>query len=215
MHTLMPVKWCQSLFISNVCFLFRSLFWSFLVTERWWVFCALGSSRILCSPKVLQRVYFPDVLRFCATKMVLWHHLLKMLEGNWRECLKGPPFTTVVWCSFFSLWASVGMYVLVSDKQKEFHVQTSLNCYEVQWRIIFKEKIIIQIDDVRVGSGVYVFNSFASKEALRCLALALKPMSIDQQTISTEDEVGLTFIGLVWKFLLFFLFCLFGTVTYA
>lgn len=134
----MPVIWCQSLFISNVCFFVRSLFWSFLMTERWWVFCAPGSSRILCSPKVLLRVCFPDVHRFCAMKMGLWHHWLKMLERNWRECLKGPPLTAVVWCSYF--WASVEMYVLVSDKQKEFYMQTTLSCYEMQWRLDFKSK---------------------------------------------------------------------------
>lgn len=41
------------------------------------------------------------------------------------------------------------------------------------------------------------FNSFAGKETLRCLALALKIMPTGQQTISFEDEKDLTFIGLV------------------
>ncbi|XP_068655708.1 calcium-transporting ATPase 3, endoplasmic reticulum-type [Aristolochia californica] len=41
------------------------------------------------------------------------------------------------------------------------------------------------------------FQSFAGKEALRCLALALKPMPMGQQNLSVEDETGLTFIGLI------------------
>lgn len=41
------------------------------------------------------------------------------------------------------------------------------------------------------------FNSFAGKETLRCLALALKIMPKGQQTVSFEDEKDLTFIGLV------------------
>ncbi|GAB2293758.1 Calcium-transporting ATPase 3, endoplasmic reticulum-type [Dionaea muscipula] len=40
-------------------------------------------------------------------------------------------------------------------------------------------------------------NSFAGKETLRCLALALKPMPMGQQILSLEDERDLTFIGLV------------------
>ncbi|XP_024029035.1 calcium-transporting ATPase 3, endoplasmic reticulum-type [Morus notabilis] len=39
--------------------------------------------------------------------------------------------------------------------------------------------------------------SFAGKETLRCLALALKQMPVGQQTISYDDERDLTFIGLV------------------
>ncbi|KAI5404162.1 hypothetical protein KIW84_051341 [Lathyrus oleraceus] len=42
-----------------------------------------------------------------------------------------------------------------------------------------------------------MFNSFAGKETLRCLALALKWMPSDQQTVSFDDEKDLTFIGLV------------------
>ncbi|KAG4200433.1 hypothetical protein ERO13_A05G210900v2 [Gossypium hirsutum] len=41
------------------------------------------------------------------------------------------------------------------------------------------------------------FNSFAGKETLRCLALALKIMPMGQQTLSFDDEKDLTFIGLV------------------
>ncbi|XVE55734.1 hypothetical protein DITRI_Ditri03aG0182000 [Diplodiscus trichospermus] len=41
------------------------------------------------------------------------------------------------------------------------------------------------------------FNSFAGKEALRCLALALKIMPTGQQILSIDDEKDLTFIGLV------------------
>ncbi|XP_019437891.1 PREDICTED: calcium-transporting ATPase 3, endoplasmic reticulum-type [Lupinus angustifolius] len=41
------------------------------------------------------------------------------------------------------------------------------------------------------------FQSFAGKETLRCLALALKWMPSDQQTLSFDDEKDLTFIGLV------------------
>lgn len=41
------------------------------------------------------------------------------------------------------------------------------------------------------------FNSLAGKEALRCLALALKQMPFGQQTLSYDDENDLTFIGLV------------------
>ncbi|KAK6938564.1 Cation-transporting P-type ATPase, C-terminal [Dillenia turbinata] len=41
------------------------------------------------------------------------------------------------------------------------------------------------------------FHSFAQKEALRCLALALKKMPKGQQVLSFEDEKDLTFIGLV------------------
>ncbi|XXG48826.1 hypothetical protein AAC387_Pa02g3165 [Persea americana] len=41
------------------------------------------------------------------------------------------------------------------------------------------------------------FDSFAGKETLRCLALALKRMPMGQQTLSIEDETDLTFIGLV------------------
>ncbi|KAH9755833.1 calcium-transporting ATPase 3 endoplasmic reticulum-type [Citrus sinensis] len=41
------------------------------------------------------------------------------------------------------------------------------------------------------------FNSLAGKEALRCLALALKQMPINRQTLSYDDEKDLTFIGLV------------------
>ncbi|KAH9689965.1 calcium-transporting ATPase 3 endoplasmic reticulum-type [Citrus sinensis] len=40
-------------------------------------------------------------------------------------------------------------------------------------------------------------NSLAGKEALRCLALALKQMPINRQTLSYDDEKDLTFIGLV------------------
>lgn len=39
--------------------------------------------------------------------------------------------------------------------------------------------------------------SFAGKETLRCLALALKRVPMDQQTLSYDDEKDLTFIGLV------------------
>ncbi|XP_031484336.1 calcium-transporting ATPase 3, endoplasmic reticulum-type [Nymphaea colorata] len=41
------------------------------------------------------------------------------------------------------------------------------------------------------------FQSFAGKESLRCLALALKRMPPGQHTLSFEDEENLTFIGLV------------------
>ncbi|KAJ8773265.1 hypothetical protein K2173_028442 [Erythroxylum novogranatense] len=41
------------------------------------------------------------------------------------------------------------------------------------------------------------FHSFAGKETLRCLALALKHMPMGQQSISFDDEKDLTFIGLV------------------
>lgn len=39
--------------------------------------------------------------------------------------------------------------------------------------------------------------SFAGKETLRCLALALKWMPLSQQRLSYDDEKDLTFIGLV------------------
>ncbi|KZV54526.1 calcium-transporting ATPase 3, endoplasmic reticulum-type-like [Dorcoceras hygrometricum] len=41
------------------------------------------------------------------------------------------------------------------------------------------------------------FNSFAGKETLRCLALALKRLPLGQQVLSFNDEKDLTFIGLV------------------
>ncbi|KAI5655174.1 hypothetical protein M9H77_32361 [Catharanthus roseus] len=41
------------------------------------------------------------------------------------------------------------------------------------------------------------FQSFAGKETLRCLALALKRMPMGQQSLSFDDERELTFIGLV------------------
>ncbi|KAK4859213.1 hypothetical protein QYF36_001528 [Acer negundo] len=41
------------------------------------------------------------------------------------------------------------------------------------------------------------FNSLAGKETLRCLALAFKQMPMGQQTLSYDNEKGLTFIGLV------------------
>lgn len=41
------------------------------------------------------------------------------------------------------------------------------------------------------------FRSFAGKETLRCLALALKWMPMGQQALSFDDEKDLTFIGLV------------------
>ncbi|XP_039140541.1 calcium-transporting ATPase 3, endoplasmic reticulum-type isoform X2 [Dioscorea cayenensis subsp. rotundata] len=41
------------------------------------------------------------------------------------------------------------------------------------------------------------FQSFAGKDTLRCLALALKRMPTGQQTLTYEDESNLTFIGLV------------------
>ncbi|KAL8030106.1 hypothetical protein ABFX02_14G266700 [Erythranthe guttata] len=41
------------------------------------------------------------------------------------------------------------------------------------------------------------FHSFAGKETLRCLALALKRMPVEQQALSLDDENDLTFIGLV------------------
>ncbi|KAL5189787.1 Calcium-transporting ATPase 3, endoplasmic reticulum-type [Glycine soja] len=41
------------------------------------------------------------------------------------------------------------------------------------------------------------FHSFARKETLRCLALALKWMPSTQQSLSFDDEKDLTFIGLV------------------
>lgn len=41
------------------------------------------------------------------------------------------------------------------------------------------------------------FNSLGGKEALRCLALALKQMPMNRQTLSYDDEKDLTFIGLV------------------
>ncbi|XP_024962433.1 calcium-transporting ATPase 3, endoplasmic reticulum-type isoform X2 [Cynara cardunculus var. scolymus] len=41
------------------------------------------------------------------------------------------------------------------------------------------------------------FSSFAGKDTLRCLALALKRMPTGQQNISLDDEKDLTFIGLV------------------
>lgn len=39
--------------------------------------------------------------------------------------------------------------------------------------------------------------SFAGKDTLRCLALALKRMPEGQQSLSYDDEANLTFIGLV------------------
>jgi len=45
-----------------------------------------------------------------------------------------------------------------------------------------------------------IFFSFAGKDTLRCLALALKRMPTGQQTLSYEDEANLTFIGLVCDF---------------
>ncbi|XP_065881155.1 calcium-transporting ATPase 3, endoplasmic reticulum-type isoform X2 [Euphorbia lathyris] len=41
------------------------------------------------------------------------------------------------------------------------------------------------------------FHSFAGKETLRCLALAMKQMPMGQQSLSYDDEKDLTFIGLV------------------
>lgn len=41
------------------------------------------------------------------------------------------------------------------------------------------------------------FNSFAGKETLRCLAVALKRLPMDQHVLSFDDEKDLTFIGLV------------------
>ncbi|CAN1135632.1 Calcium-transporting ATPase 3, endoplasmic reticulum-type, partial [Linum perenne] len=41
------------------------------------------------------------------------------------------------------------------------------------------------------------FHSFAAKETLRCLALAMKQMPMAQQSLSLHDEKDLTFIGLV------------------
>ncbi|KAF6136882.1 hypothetical protein GIB67_018921 [Kingdonia uniflora] len=43
------------------------------------------------------------------------------------------------------------------------------------------------------------FHSFAGKESLRCLGLALKRMPMGQQTLSFDDEKDLTFIGLVYR----------------
>lgn len=39
--------------------------------------------------------------------------------------------------------------------------------------------------------------SYGQKETLRCLALALKPMPMGQQTVALDDESNLTFVGLV------------------
>ncbi|XP_027356171.1 calcium-transporting ATPase 3, endoplasmic reticulum-type isoform X1 [Abrus precatorius] len=50
--------------------------------------------------------------------------------------------------------------------------------------------------DIRAGLDSR-FHSFAGKETLRCLALALKWMPSAQQTLSFDDEKDLTFIGLV------------------
>ncbi|KAG8632699.1 calcium-transporting ATPase 3, endoplasmic reticulum-type isoform X4 [Manihot esculenta] len=41
------------------------------------------------------------------------------------------------------------------------------------------------------------FHSFAGKETLRCLALAMKQMPVGRQSLSFDDEKDLTFIGLV------------------
>lgn len=41
------------------------------------------------------------------------------------------------------------------------------------------------------------FQNFAGRDTLRCLALALKRMPVDQQVLSVDDERDLTFIGLV------------------
>lgn len=41
------------------------------------------------------------------------------------------------------------------------------------------------------------FNSFAGKETLRCLALAVKSLPMDQHVLSYDDEKDLTFIGMV------------------
>ncbi|KAG6502482.1 hypothetical protein ZIOFF_034761 [Zingiber officinale] len=41
------------------------------------------------------------------------------------------------------------------------------------------------------------FRSFAGKDTLRCLALALKRMPMGQQTLCYDDEINLTFIGLI------------------
>jgi magnesium-transporting ATPase (P-type) len=45
--------------------------------------------------------------------------------------------------------------------------------------------------------NIHLLASFAGKETLRCLALALKWMPSVQQTLSFDDEKDLTFIGLV------------------
>lgn len=54
----------------------------------------------------------------------------------------------------------------------------------------------IFLNSINVANTCFLF-SFAGKETLRCLALALKQMPMGQQTISYDDEKDLTFIGLV------------------
>lgn len=49
---------------------------------------------------------------------------------------------------------------------------------------------------------VQSMGSFAGKDTLRCLALALKRMPMGQQTLRYDDETNLTFIGLVGFFIL-------------
>lgn len=44
---------------------------------------------------------------------------------------------------------------------------------------------------------IFFPSSFAGKETLRCLALALNRMPMGQQSLSFDDENDLTFIGLV------------------
>jgi Ca2+ transporting ATPase len=39
--------------------------------------------------------------------------------------------------------------------------------------------------------------SYGQKETLRCLAVALKPMPMGQQTVTLDDEYNLTLVGLV------------------
>lgn len=56
--------------------------------------------------------------------------------------------------------------------------------------------------DVNVRSSFFLCNtvllvSLAGKQTLRCLALALKQMPRGQQTLSSDEEKDLTFIGLV------------------
>nr|GEV47182.1 calcium-transporting ATPase 2, endoplasmic reticulum-type [Tanacetum cinerariifolium] len=50
---------------------------------------------------------------------------------------------------------------------------------------------------VSSSSNVTMLSSFAGKDTLRCLALALKRMPIGHQNISLHEEKDLTFIGLV------------------
>jgi len=74
----------------------------------------------------------------------------------------------------------------------------SWSCVNLKASPFFPRILFFELDRFWLWSWwFWLVCSYGEKETLRCLALALKPMPMGQQTLALDDEYNLTFVGLV------------------